>query len=96
MMIMNLGFPLMMYFVGLGMFCFKCKHLLLMLLSLEFIVLSLYFGLYIYLMFCGYEYYFSMVFLTMSVCEGALGLSILVAMIRSYGNDYFQSFSILW
>nr|ANJ70557.1 NADH dehydrogenase subunit 4L [Melanotus villosus] len=91
---MNL--PVFMYLVGLSVFCFKCKHLLLMLLSLEFIVLSLYLGLYLFLMFNGYEYYFSMVFLTMSVCEGALGLSILVAMIRSYGNDYFQSFSILW
>nr|AYQ19046.1 NADH dehydrogenase subunit 4L [Elateridae sp. 3 ACP-2013] len=96
MLIFNLGLPVFMYFVGLSVFCFKCKHFLLMLLSLEFIVLSLYFGLYIFMMFHGYEYYFSMIFLTMSVCEGALGLSILVAMIRSYGNDYFQSFSILW
>nr|AUJ22850.1 NADH dehydrogenase subunit 4L [Ignelater luminosus] len=96
MSILNFYFPLFMYFVGVGVFCFKCKHLLLMLLSLEFIVLSLYFGLYLCMMIYGYEYYFGMVFLTMSVCEGALGLSVLVAMIRSYGNDYFQSFSILW
>nr|ARH53697.1 NADH dehydrogenase subunit 4L [Adrastus rachifer] len=96
MSIFNMGFPVFMYLVGLGIFCFKCKHLLLMLLSLEFIVLSLYFGLFICMMFYEYEYYFMMIFLTMSVCEGALGLSILVAMIRSYGNDYFQSFNILW
>nr|QIJ59991.1 NADH dehydrogenase subunit 4L [Agrypnus sp. YD-2019] len=92
----NLYFPLFMYFVGVGVFCFKCKHLLLMLLSLEFVVLSLYFGLYLSMMVYGYEYYFGMVFLTMSVCEGALGLAILVSMIRSYGNDYFQSFNVLW
>jgi NADH-ubiquinone oxidoreductase chain 4L len=30
-----------------------------------------------------------------SVCEGSLGLSILVSMIRSHGNDYFQSYSVL-
>lgn len=96
MSIFNIGFPAFMYFVGLGVFCFKCKHLLLILLSLEFIVLSLYFGLYICLMFYGYEYYFRIIFLTIRVCEGALGLSILVAIIRSYGNDYFQSFNILW
>jgi NADH-ubiquinone oxidoreductase chain 4L len=95
MSILNLGFPILIYFVGLLVFCFKCKHLLLILLSLEFIVLSLYFGLYICLIFYGYEYYFSMIFLTIRVCEGALGLSILVSMIRSYGNDYFQSFRIL-
>nr|WCQ78425.1 NADH dehydrogenase subunit 4L [Agrypninae sp. GTI-132] len=96
MSILNLYFPILMYFVGVMVFCFKCKHLLLMLLSLEFIVLSLYFGLYVVMLTYGFEYYFGMVFLTMSVCEGALGLSILVSMIRSYGNDYFQSFSILW
>lgn len=92
----NLRLPVIIYFVGVGVFCFKCKHLLLILLSLEFVVLSLYFGLYFYIMFHGYEYYFRMIFLTMSVCEGALGLSILVAIIRSYGNDYFQSFNVLW
>nr|YP_009251321.1 NADH dehydrogenase subunit 4L [Hapsodrilus ignifer]AIQ80118.1 NADH dehydrogenase subunit 4L [Hapsodrilus ignifer] len=96
MSVVNFLFPLLMYFIGVTVFCFKCKHLLLMLLSLEFVVLSLYFGLYLCIMFYCYEYYFGMVFLTMSVCEGALGLAVLVSMIRSYGNDYFQSFSILW
>nr|ARH53904.1 NADH dehydrogenase subunit 4L [Lampyris noctiluca] len=92
---MNILFYFM-YFIGLVVFCLKCKHLLLMLLSLEFIVLSLYFGLYMVVSLFSYEYNFMMIFLTMSVCEGALGLSILVSMIRSFGNDYFQSFNILW
>lgn len=96
MLIFNLGFPVFIYFVGLMVFSFKCKHLLLILLSLEFVVLSLYFGLYLYIVFYRYEYYFRIIFLTIRVCEGALGLSILVAIIRSYGNDYFQSFRILW
>nr|YP_010362080.1 NADH dehydrogenase subunit 4L [Agriotes fuscicollis]UNQ87640.1 NADH dehydrogenase subunit 4L [Agriotes fuscicollis] len=95
-MIMLNNFPVFIYFLGVIVFCFKCKHLLLMLLSLEFMVLSLYLGLFFVMVMYSYEYYFGMVFLTMSVCEGALGLSILVSMIRSYGNDYFQSFSILW
>nr|YP_010446955.1 NADH dehydrogenase subunit 4L [Chyliza bambusae]UTM10320.1 NADH dehydrogenase subunit 4L [Chyliza bambusae] len=71
------------------------KHLLSMLLSLEYMVLSLFFLLYIYLNFMDFEQFFSMMFLTFSVCEGALGLSILVSMIRTHGNDYFQSFNIL-
>uniref|UniRef100_A0AAU7YR28 NADH-ubiquinone oxidoreductase chain 4L n=1 Tax=Potamanthus sp. 02WZ10 TaxID=3126548 RepID=A0AAU7YR28_9INSE len=83
--------------VGMGLFVFisKRKHLLATLLSLEFIVLSLYLFLFSYLLNLGSELYFSMVFLTFAVCEGALGLSILVSMIRTHGNDYFQSFSIL-
>nr|YP_010385057.1 NADH dehydrogenase subunit 4L [Electrogena lateralis]UPL65067.1 NADH dehydrogenase subunit 4L [Electrogena lateralis] len=82
-------------FSGVGVFVSKRKHLLATLLSLEFIVLSIYSLLFIYLISMGLEMYFTMVFLTFSVCEGALGLSILVSMIRTHGNDYFQSFSVL-
>nr|AYR05366.1 NADH dehydrogenase subunit 4L [Coleoptera sp. ACP-2013] len=89
-------FSFIMYFSGLLVFSMKRKHLLLMLLSLEFIILSLYFNLFIYLSNFSNEYYFCMIFLTMSVCEGALGLSILVSLIRTHGNDYFKTFSMLW
>nr|YP_010362106.1 NADH dehydrogenase subunit 4L [Batocera rubus]UNQ87666.1 NADH dehydrogenase subunit 4L [Batocera rubus] len=81
---------------GMLAFTLKRKHMLIMLLSIEFIVVSLYFNLMIYLSELDYEYFFSMIFLTMSVCEGALGLSVLVLMIRSHGNDYILSFSSLW
>nr|ANJ70453.1 NADH dehydrogenase subunit 4L [Hydrochus sp. BMNH1425167] len=96
-MVMELGlFSMVTYFMGILSFSLKRKHLLLMLLSLEFIVISLYFNMFIYLSYYNYEYYFSMIFLTMSVCEGALGLSILVSLIRTHGNDYFQTFNVLW
>nr|YP_010729354.1 NADH dehydrogenase subunit 4L [Sternolophus rufipes]WED07059.1 NADH dehydrogenase subunit 4L [Sternolophus rufipes] len=91
-----LFFSIFMYLMGILGFCMKRKHLLMMLLNLEFIVLSLYFNMFIYLSAFDYEFYFSMIFLTMSVCEGALGLSILVSLIRTHGNDYFQSFNVLW
>nr|QNV11690.1 NADH dehydrogenase subunit 4L [Phyllodromia melanocephala] len=87
--------PIFMFFAGVLVFVSNRKHLLSMLLSLEFIVLSLFFFLVIYLNYMNFEMFFSMMFLVFSVCEGALGLSILVSMIRSHGNDYFQSFSIL-
>nr|YP_010446968.1 NADH dehydrogenase subunit 4L [Chyliza chikuni]UTM10333.1 NADH dehydrogenase subunit 4L [Chyliza chikuni] len=80
---------------GSLVFVSQRKHLLSMLLSLEYMVLSLFFLLYVYLNFMSFEQFFSMMFLTFSVCEGALGLSILVSMIRTHGNDYFQSFNIL-
>nr|YP_010946592.1 NADH dehydrogenase subunit 4L [Margattea multipunctata]WGO57310.1 NADH dehydrogenase subunit 4L [Margattea multipunctata] len=83
------------FMCGVWVFCSNRKHLLITLLSLEFIVLGLYMMLYYYLLGMDYELFFSMVFLTFSVCEGALGLSILVSMIRSYGNDYFNTFNIL-
>nr|YP_010895245.1 NADH dehydrogenase subunit 4L [Psilota anthracina]WJW73810.1 NADH dehydrogenase subunit 4L [Psilota anthracina] len=95
MMIFNWGLPTFLLMMGIFIFISNRKHLLSMLLSLEYIVLSLFYLLFIYLNMMNYENYFSMVFMTFSVCEGVLGLSILVSMIRSYGNDYFQSFNIL-
>ena len=55
----------------------------------------LYFPIYFYL--CGFNYslFFVVYFLVFSVREGSLGLSILVSMNRSHGNDYFQSYSVL-
>nr|WRO45162.1 NADH dehydrogenase subunit 4L [Stenothemus biimpressiceps] len=82
--------------ISLIVLTLKSKHLLLMLMSLEFLVIYIFFGLFIMMIKMNYEYYFIMVFLTMSVCEGTLGLSILVSLIRSYGNDYFQTFNVLW
>nr|UFZ13277.1 NADH dehydrogenase subunit 4L [Corydalus sp. 3 YLJ-2021a] len=88
-------FFIFMFLCGSWVFVSKRKHLLLMLLSLEFIVVSLFMGLMVILSLYNYESYFSMFYLVFSVCEGALGLGILVSMIRSHGNDYFNSFNIL-
>nr|ALO76798.1 NADH deshydrogenase subunit 4L [Loberonotha olivascens] len=95
-MLIYLSLVSFMLFSGMIVFSSKRKHMLLMLLSLEFIVLSLYINLFLFLSLINYEYFFLMIFLTMSVCEGALGLSILVSMIRTHGNDYILTFSSLW
>nr|YP_010222611.1 NADH dehydrogenase subunit 4L [Pentatoma metallifera]UCC46074.1 NADH dehydrogenase subunit 4L [Pentatoma metallifera] len=76
-------------------FCSTRKHLLLSLLSLEFMVLSVFMILFVVLMNYGYELYFSLIFLVFTVCEGVLGLSILVNLIRNQGNDYLLSMSTL-
>nr|YP_010527073.1 NADH dehydrogenase subunit 4L [Gastropacha populifolia]UXR12410.1 NADH dehydrogenase subunit 4L [Gastropacha populifolia] len=86
---------LLMYIIGNLIFVSKHKHLLIVLLSLEFIVLSIFFFMLLYLNYIENDMYMLMVFLVFSVCEGSLGLSILVSMIRTHGNDYFQSFSLL-
>nr|ASN65886.1 NADH dehydrogenase subunit 4L [Omus cazieri] len=84
-----------MFFSGMLVFCLKRKHVLLMLLSLEFIILSLYMIMFIYLSLFEYEYYFSMMYLTFCVCESVLGLSVLVSLIRTHGNDLFFSMNML-
>nr|YP_010930328.1 NADH dehydrogenase subunit 4L [Carinata ganga]WKK49917.1 NADH dehydrogenase subunit 4L [Carinata ganga] len=74
---------------------FVRKHILLVLISLEFIVLMV---LLISVVFClksNYSFYLYVLFMTLFVCEGVLGLSLLVNMIRCHGNDYLSSM-FLW
>jgi NADH-ubiquinone oxidoreductase chain 4L len=78
--------------VGLIIFCSKREHLLTMLLRLEYIILSLYF--IINLLLQEGDIYFSLIFIVFTACEGALGLSILIVIRRSYGSDYFKSLRI--
>nr|AXS66627.1 NADH dehydrogenase subunit 4L [Curculionoidea sp. 2 KM-2017] len=85
-----------MFFSSMFIYISKYKHLLLMLLSLESVVLSLYMLLFIYLSWFYGEYFMSMFFLTMSVCEGALGLSLLVLVIRTHNKDMVLLFDNLW
>nr|YP_010022119.1 NADH dehydrogenase subunit 4L [Allonychiurus kimi]QOL12121.1 NADH dehydrogenase subunit 4L [Allonychiurus kimi] len=77
---------------GLWMFCSKRKHLLLTLLSLEYMVLGI-FLMFFMMMKMGMIYY-SLFYLVFSACEGALGLSILVTMSRTHGGDSFNLFNL--
>nr|YP_010133442.1 NADH dehydrogenase subunit 4L [Lethocerus indicus]AJG02894.1 NADH dehydrogenase subunit 4L [Lethocerus indicus] len=91
-------FPYFLLFIfscGLFSFCMIHKHLLLTLLSLEFLVITLFLGLFYFLSYFSYSAYFSLVFLTFAVCEGALGLGVLVSLIRCHGNDNLSSFSFV-
>nr|NP_112430.1 NADH dehydrogenase subunit 4L [Tetrodontophora bielanensis]AAK30949.2 NADH dehydrogenase subunit 4L [Tetrodontophora bielanensis] len=79
-------------FSGLWIFCSKRKHLLLTLLSLEYIVLGI-FLMFFVIMSSGYLFY-SLIYLVFGACEGALGLSILVTMSRTHGGDNFNMFNL--
>nr|QOW08829.1 NADH dehydrogenase subunit 4L [Carpilius convexus] len=84
-----------MVFCGLWSFISYHKHLLNSLLSLEFMMLGVFLLLSVQLSMVGSEIYFSLFFLTLAACEGALGLSLLVLIVRSHGNDRFMSFNLL-
>nr|QZZ18250.1 NADH dehydrogenase subunit 4L [Dikraneura zlata] len=71
------------------------KHILLCLISLEFIVLSLLMFILLYCLMFNYSFYIYLMMMTFYVCEGVLGLSVLVFMIRSHGNDFLNSM-FLW
>nr|YP_010400276.1 NADH dehydrogenase subunit 4L [Tenguella musiva]UQS75975.1 NADH dehydrogenase subunit 4L [Tenguella musiva] len=78
---------------GLIALSLQYKHLLSILLSLEAITMNLFI-----LMFCmsnnlTMSGQTSLILITLGACEASLGLAILVALIRSEGNDYVSSFS---
>nr|UPL65685.1 NADH dehydrogenase subunit 4L [Homoeocerus unipunctatus] len=84
-----------MFFSGVVVFSSTRNHLLLTLFSLEYLVLVIFLSLFMFLLVFGFELYFLLIFLIFSVCEGALGLGVLVNMIRSHGNDLLSSLSVL-
>lgn len=81
-------------FSGLVSFAFLRNHIVATLLSLEFASLSVYLLLFITLTSSPSELYMSLIYLTLGACEGALGLSILVAVIKHKGNDHLNSPSL--
>nr|AYQ18966.1 NADH dehydrogenase subunit 4L [Discolomatidae sp. 3 ACP-2013] len=85
-----------MFFFSILFFSLNHVHLLVSLMSIEFLMLTLFLSLCMYLNMNLMEFYFSMIYLTIMVCESVLGLSILVSMVRLSGNDYMKSFNLLW
>nr|AZL93382.1 NADH dehydrogenase subunit 4L [Pimpla luctuosa] len=86
---------LYMFMITCFMFSYYYKHLMLTIISLEFIMISVFFNMFIILMVLESNLYLMIVFLTMGVCEGALGLSLIVLIVRFYGNDYMNSMSLM-
>ena len=82
-------------FCGLWSFISYNKHLLNSLLRLEFIMLGVFWLLRLQMTSVGREIYFSLFFLTLAACDGALGLSLLVFVVRRHGNDRFSRFRML-
>lgn len=70
------------------------KHILLCLIRLEFVVLSLLIVIYFYCLIFNYSLYIYLIIITFFVCEGVIGLSIIVYLIRCHGNDYLNSIFI--
>nr|YP_009443870.1 NADH dehydrogenase subunit 4L [Amphigerontia montivaga]ATU07091.1 NADH dehydrogenase subunit 4L [Amphigerontia montivaga] len=94
-MLLNIYYILLaFFFIGVFKFSVKYNHLLVMLVSLEFISLIIFFMVFC-LLWLNTEKYILIYYLTFCVCEGAFGLSLLVSLVRSVGNDYFQNLSFL-
>ena len=84
------------FFSRLFVYVLKYSHFLLILLRLESAVLSLYILLFFYVSIYSNEYFIVIFFLSIRVCERALGLALLVFLIRTHGNDIIIIFDNLW
>nr|YP_009114558.1 NADH dehydrogenase subunit 4L [Homologenus malayensis]AIB52339.1 NADH dehydrogenase subunit 4L [Homologenus malayensis] len=92
----SIFFSFFMIVCGLFGFVSYHKHLLNSLLSLEFMMLGIFWFMNFYISSVGNEVYFVLFFFWHWVaCEGVLGLALLVYIVRCYGNDCFASFSVL-
>nr|YP_010478212.1 NADH dehydrogenase subunit 4L [Nesophrosyne ogradyi]UVI59656.1 NADH dehydrogenase subunit 4L [Nesophrosyne ogradyi] len=82
-----------MYIMSIFSLLLVRKHIFLCLLSLEYVVLSL-LMMYMYCFIYTGSFYMLIVMMVFFVCEGVLGLGILVSLIRCHGNDFTMAFSM--
>nr|AGW06707.1 NADH dehydrogenase subunit 4L [Ixodes ricinus]AGW06811.1 NADH dehydrogenase subunit 4L [Ixodes ricinus] len=88
-----LEMSIFMYLVGLMTFLKNRFYLMMMLLSFEFMYLSMF--MLINCMVLIDSYLLTLVYLTMIVAEAGLGLSLMVIMSFFYGNDQVTSMFML-
>lgn len=83
----------MIFFMSFISLIFLYKYILVLLLFLELLVLNI--SLIIFLIYgvMGLEFYI-IYYLVFSVCEGVLGLRLLVVIVRYYGSELYYMFNI--
>nr|YP_010480570.1 NADH dehydrogenase subunit 4L [Nasonia vitripennis]QVT11050.1 NADH dehydrogenase subunit 4L [Nasonia vitripennis]UAY85758.1 NADH dehydrogenase subunit 4l [Nasonia vitripennis]UVN15295.1 NADH dehydrogenase subunit 4L [Nasonia vitripennis] len=88
-MYLNTYFYIIMFIMSMLMFVYLYNQILLNLICLEFLMLSL-LMLLSNLMMLNNSMIMVLFYLVFVVCESVLGLSMLIILIRSYGNDSFK------
>nr|YP_002242162.1 NADH dehydrogenase subunit 4L [Damon diadema]ACI02276.1 NADH dehydrogenase subunit 4L [Damon diadema] len=70
----------------------RWKHIFTVLVSLEMVVVGLYVLIFAGLNMGGGGVWVLLIFLGLVVCEGAVGLSLVVSLVRSHGGDCLMGF----
>lgn len=84
---------MLIFFVSFLLLIFLYKYILILLLFIELLVLNI--SLMIFLMYGIMELDFYIIYyLVFSVCEGVLGLRLLVIIVRYYGRELYYIFNI--
>nr|WIG49076.1 NADH dehydrogenase subunit 4L [Runcina aurata] len=68
-------------------------HTLNLLICLESLMLGLLVFTYSVCVFFGFSIYMFLIIITMAACEAAMGLSLLVSILRLRGSDFIKSFN---
>lgn len=84
-----------MVFFGVLFYIFNFNHLLIILLGLEYLLLILSFLFILNLIIYLKQYLLLVIFFIFCISERVLGLTILILIVRIYGNDYLKSLIIL-
>nr|WPS93635.1 NADH dehydrogenase subunit 4L [Rhipicephalus haemaphysaloides] len=84
---------ILLYLMGMLAFFINRHYLMMILMSIEFIYMSLLLMLCIY--FCMFNLLGIFTFLISIVCEAGLGLSLLVMMSFFYGNELMSSMNLI-
>lgn len=82
-------------FSGVLFYIFNFNHLLIILLGLEYLLLILSLLFLLNLIIFIKQYILLLVFFIFCISERVLGLTILILIVRIYGNDYIKSLIIL-
>nr|YP_009245636.1 NADH dehydrogenase subunit 4L [Oligolophus tienmushanensis]AIG60117.1 NADH dehydrogenase subunit 4L [Oligolophus tienmushanensis] len=95
-MMMILNFYIFSMFMG-GLICMVLSHyhLLVMVLSLEFLMLSIYYSLSLSMGGGMNNCLLMMLYLFVVVCEGSLGMGLLVSLVKGFGADLFGLLNLL-
>lgn len=79
-------------YAGLFSLILNYRHLLNRLLRLEFLALMVYWWLRINIFYSTGNFFFVLFYLVIVVCEGVLGLSLLIGRTYRHGSDYIKIF----
>nr|YP_010600865.1 NADH dehydrogenase subunit 4L [Binodoxys communis]WAL07396.1 NADH dehydrogenase subunit 4L [Binodoxys communis] len=92
---MNLNLSMYMFISSCFMFSYFYKHILLTLISLEFMMINMIYNIYFTMLMNEINLFFIAIFLAIAVCESVLGLSLLIHLVRLSGNDYTNNMSMM-
>nr|QKK36442.1 NADH dehydrogenase subunit 4L [Trioza erytreae]QKK36468.1 NADH dehydrogenase subunit 4L [Trioza erytreae] len=86
---------LFMFYFGMVSFFSIRTHILMMLLMLEFLNLTIIMMIINFMIYFSFDEMIIVYLLIFMVCEAVMGLIMLTLCVRTHGNDYFKSMSLL-